>query len=58
MEGESGQDVCWSGAVYGWILLVFNTTYDLPFGKGRTHMSSAPQIVEQAFGGWQLGCIA
>jgi hypothetical protein len=37
---------------------VFNTTYDLPFGKGRTHMSSAPKIVEQAFGGWQLGWIA
>ena len=37
---------------------VFNSTYDLPFGKGRTHMSSSPKIVEQAFGGWQLGWIA
>jgi hypothetical protein len=37
---------------------VFNTTYDLPFGKGRRHMNSAPKGVEHALGGWQLGWIA
>ena len=38
--------------------LVFNTTYDLPYGKGRKHMTAAPAVVEQALGGWQLGWIA
>ncbi len=37
-----------------------NTTsvlYDLPFGKGRRFGASAPYLVQQALGGWQLTVI-
>jgi hypothetical protein len=37
---------------------VFNTTYDLPVGKGRKYLGSAPRIVDYALGGWQLGWIS
>lgn len=36
---------------------VFNTTYDLPLGKGRQYMANAPKVVDLALGGWQLGWI-
>lgn len=37
---------------------VFNSTYDLPVGKGRKYMNTAPKAIEHALGGWQLGWIA
>jgi hypothetical protein len=37
---------------------VLNVTYDLPFGKGRRFLSSAPAIVNKTLGGWQLGWIS
>ncbi len=30
------------------------TVYELPFGKGRKHMTSAPKAVEALLGGWQV----
>jgi hypothetical protein len=37
----------------------FNWTasYILPFGKGQRWMSSAPAVVNQVFGGWELGML-
>jgi hypothetical protein len=29
-------------------------TYQLPFGKGRAFLSSAPRVLEAALGGWQI----
>ena len=37
---------------------VANLTYDLPFGKGRRYLTSAPGYVNQVVGGWQLGWVA
>lgn len=37
---------------------VVNFTYDLPFGRGRRFMNSAPGIVNAAFGGWQVQTIS
>ena len=30
------------------------TVYEVPFGKGRKHMTSAPKVVEAFLGGWQV----
>ncbi len=38
--------------------VVINATYDLPVGKGRKYLASAPSIVNQVIGGWQLGIIS
>jgi len=37
---------------------VINLTYDLPFGRGRRHMSAAPAVVDHVLGGWQLNWIS
>ncbi len=36
---------------------VANMTYNLPVGKGRKYMSSAPKVVDLVAGGWQMGWI-
>lgn len=36
---------------------VVSFEYELPFGRGRTFMSSAPKAVDLILGGWQLGGI-
>lgn len=38
--------------------MVLNATYDLTFGKGRRLLSSAPGLVNQALGGWQVGLVS
>ncbi|HWQ54828.1 MAG TPA: TonB-dependent receptor [Bryobacteraceae bacterium] len=38
--------------------VVLNATYDLPFGKGRRFLTSAPGVVNQLVGGWQLGFVS
>jgi hypothetical protein len=38
--------------------LVFNTAWDLPFGRGRRFMSTAPGVVNTALGGWRLVWVA
>lgn len=30
------------------------SVYEMPFGRGRKHMSNAPKIVDMFLGGWQL----
>jgi hypothetical protein len=37
--------------------LVFNETYDLPFGKGRRFLSKANWLEDGAFGGWSVATI-
>jgi len=36
---------------------VFNSIYDLPFGKGRRYMSGANGFVDRVVGGWTMGSI-
>jgi hypothetical protein len=33
---------------------VFNTVYELPFGKGKTYMADASRAVDYIIGGWQI----
>lgn len=37
---------------------VLSIVYDLPFGKGRTFGSTAPLLMQEALGGWQLTTIS
>jgi Carboxypeptidase regulatory-like domain/TonB dependent receptor len=37
---------------------VINTTFDLPFGKGRKYLATAPGVVDHLLGGWQLQTIS
>jgi hypothetical protein len=37
---------------------VFNTIWDLPVGRGRNFLSTAPRLVDGILGGWQLYWIA
>jgi hypothetical protein len=39
-------------------ILFVNAVYELPFGRGRAHMSNANRIVDFALGGWELSGIA
>jgi len=36
---------------------VFNSIYDLPFGRGRRYLSNANGFVDRALGGWTVGSI-
>jgi hypothetical protein len=36
---------------------VFNSIYDLPFGRGRRYLSSANGFVDRVLGGWTAGSI-
>jgi hypothetical protein len=36
-------------------VLAMTGVYDLPVGKGRTLLSSAPRVLDYALGGWTLG---
>jgi hypothetical protein len=38
--------------------LAISGTYELPFGKGKHLLTSAPKVVELVAGGWQLNTIA
>jgi TonB dependent receptor len=38
--------------------VVFNTVWDLPFGRGRQLMNNAPGALDQIFGGWRLVWVA
>ncbi|HYP14471.1 MAG TPA: hypothetical protein VEQ63_11155, partial [Bryobacteraceae bacterium] len=38
--------------------LVISSNYELPFGRGRAFMNSAPRPVEWVLGGWQINGIA
>ncbi len=49
MRGRSGLDVGQR--------LVFSFGWELPFGKGRMHMTSLPKAGEFILGGWQIGGI-
>ncbi|HEU4477596.1 MAG TPA: TonB-dependent receptor [Pyrinomonadaceae bacterium] len=35
-------------------VLVINSRYELPFGKGRKYFGNAPGVIEQIVGGWSL----
>ncbi len=35
-------------------VFVFNTVYELPFGKGKTFMADAGRALDYAVGGWQV----
>ena len=37
---------------------VVSTVWEIPVGKGRSHLSNAPAVVNHALGGWQLYWIA
>lgn len=39
-------------------LFTFTSLLNLPFGKGRAHMSHAPLVVEEALGGWGIQSIS
>jgi hypothetical protein len=34
---------------------VYSTTYELPFGRGKTYLANINRIADLAIGGWQLG---
>ncbi len=38
-------------------VLKFNSTYDLPFGRGRAFLSTAPAWLNSAVGGWRISGI-
>lgn len=38
-------------------MIVLTEVYQLPFGRGKTHLSSANKLVEGVAGGWMLGSI-
>jgi hypothetical protein len=38
-------------------VLAITGVYDVPVGKGRTFLSSAPRVVDYALGGWTLGWV-
>src|SRR5262249_28118604 len=35
-------------------MLTFTTRWDLPFGKGRTHLNHLPRVVDGFLGGWVI----
>jgi hypothetical protein len=37
---------------------VINATWNVPVGKGKHYLSTAPAVVDAALGGWQLGWIS
>jgi Carboxypeptidase regulatory-like domain len=37
---------------------VVNTTWDLPFGKSRKYLATAPAVVDTLLGGWQLQTVS
>ena len=37
---------------------VISINYDLPFGRGKRYLASAPAVVNGILGGWQLGWIS
>ena len=38
--------------------LVISTTYELPFGHGRSYLANMPRTLDLALGGWQINGIA
>ncbi len=38
-------------------ILAINGIFELPFGKGRTHLANSHPVVNAVFGGWQLAGI-
>lgn len=34
---------------------IFSSTYELPFGRGKAHMTNANRVVDAILGGWQVG---
>jgi Carboxypeptidase regulatory-like domain len=38
--------------------IVITSTFDLPFGRGRKYLSTAPGAVDRLLGGWQLQTIS
>jgi hypothetical protein len=38
--------------------VVFNTVWELPFGRGRRYMNNAPKSVDEVLGGWRLIWVA
>jgi hypothetical protein len=38
--------------------VVFNTLWELPFGKGRRFLATAPGVVDWVIGGWSLAWVA
>jgi hypothetical protein len=38
--------------------VVFNTVWDLPFGRGKRYMNNAPGAVDQILGGWRVVWVA
>jgi hypothetical protein len=37
--------------------LILSWTYELPFGRGKKYMNSAPRAVDEFIGGWQVNSI-
>ncbi len=44
----------WNRDVLARHRVVFNTIWELPFGKGRRYMNHAPRAMEEVLGGWRL----
>jgi hypothetical protein len=44
----------WNRDVIARHRVVFNTIWELPFGKGRRYMSHAPRAMDEVLGGWRL----
>jgi len=44
----------WNRDVLARHRVVFNTIWELPFGKGRRFMQNAPRAVEEILGGWRV----
>jgi hypothetical protein len=38
-------------------ILFVNAVYELPFGRGKAHMASAPVVADLILGGWQVSAI-
>ena len=44
----------WNRDVLARHRVVFNTVWELPFGKGKRFMNNAPRVVDEILGGWRL----
>ncbi|MCC6860766.1 MAG: carboxypeptidase regulatory-like domain-containing protein [Bryobacterales bacterium] len=64
MQGQGGQAFPQAGLglgdIYGLSVddirhkLLFNYSWDLPFGRGKSFMTNAPAVVDKIFGGWRV----
>src|SRR5258706_15055937 len=38
--------------------VVFNTVWELPFGRGRRYLNNAPRSMDEILGGWKMIWVA